>query len=186
MAELEKTFKSNGGEWKEFKLVDLFHYKRGTRLIKEERIDGDYPLVTAGEQNQGVKKFISNEEQEIFKNAITIDMFCNSFVHINEFCCDDNILVLNAKSNMSHYCLKFISAIINKSKSKWGYGKQYRINSLKNHKIQLPVNADSQIAFDFMESFIKALEKESIKNVVEFSETKIKAYKKVIISHNLC
>lgn len=88
-------------EWKEFKLTDLFTYQRGTRLTKNNRIKGDYPLVTAGEYNKGVKEYISNENQVLFKNAITIDMFCNSFVHIDEFCCDDNVLVLNAKTDMN-------------------------------------------------------------------------------------
>lgn len=171
MAELENDFKQSGGEWREFKLTNLFHHERGTRLVKEYRISGKYPLITAGEQNQRVKKFIGNTNQKIFKNAITIDMFCNSFVHINEFCCDDNILVLNAKSNMSHYCLKFISTIINKGKSKWGYGKQYRINSLESHSISLPTYSNSQIAFDYMESYIQELE--AYLRVAGFKDTKL-------------
>lgn len=84
-------------EWGEICLVDHFTYERGTRLTKNDRNFGKYPFVTAGEYNKGVKEYIGNTNQKIFKEAITIDMFCNSFVHIDEFCCDDNILVLNPK-----------------------------------------------------------------------------------------
>ncbi|MBP5779391.1 MAG: restriction endonuclease subunit S, partial [Campylobacter sp.] len=117
-------------EWREFALTELFTYERGTRLTKNDRINGKYPLVTAGEYNKGVKEYISNLNQKVFKNAITIDMFCNSFVHIDEFCCDDNVLVLTSKTPISKETMIFISSIINKDKDKWGYEKQYRQNSL--------------------------------------------------------
>ncbi|EOV9222119.1 restriction endonuclease subunit S [Campylobacter upsaliensis] len=139
LVKLETEFKQNGGLWREFKITQLFDYERGTRLTKGHRIAGNIPLLTAGEFNQGVKEFISNEEQKIFSNAITIDMFCNSFVHIKPFCCDDNILVLTAKKQMNQYHLRFISTIIRKDKPKYGYGKQYRIGSLEKHYISLPV-----------------------------------------------
>ena len=164
LAKLENEFKQNGGKWEEFKLIDLFNYVRGTRLVKSERIKGNLPLLTAGEFNQGVKEFISNESQQIFNNAITIDMFCNSFVHIENFCCDDNILVLNAKEPMNKYHLRFISTIINKDKSKYGYGKQYRIGSLENHKVLLPT-IEGKIAFEFMEQWIRELEVERIREL---------------------
>lgn len=176
LANLESKFIANGGKWEEFKLTDLFNYARGTRLVKSNRIKGDLPLLTAGEFNQGVKEFISNTNQQIFSNAITIDMFCNSFVHIEKFCCDDNILVLNAKIPMNKYHLRFISTIINKDKSKYGYGKQYRIGSLENHIISLPTQ-EGKIAFDFMEKYIKELELERIKELEAYlSATGLKDY----------
>nr|WP_299546195.1 restriction endonuclease subunit S [uncultured Helicobacter sp.] len=218
LAKLEKDFKQNGGEWREFKITQLFDYERGTRLTKGHRIAGNIPLLTAGEFNQGVKEFISNEEQKIFSNAITIDMFCNSFVHIKPFCCDDNILVLTAKKQMNQYHLRFISTIIGKDKPKYGYGKQYRIGSLEKHYIPLPVlptachteplgevssntesrffaNAQSkaslendkiniesnnyQIAFDYMESYIKTLEAERLQELEAERLQELEAYLKV-------
>ena len=226
LRELEKDFKQNGGLWREFKITQLFDYERGTRLTKGHRIAGNIPLLTAGEFNQGVKEFISNEEQKIFSNAITIDMFCNSFVHIKPFCCDDNILVLTAKKQMNQYHLRFISTIIGKDKPKYGYGKQYRIGSLEKHYISLPVlptachtdlerserevsqNIESkkdfsptaqndkntksnfkaqtklttqgyQIAFDYMESYIKALEAERLQELEAERLQELEAYLKV-------
>ena len=160
----------------DFKLIDLFNYERGTRLVKSERIDGQYPLVTAGENNQGVKGFINNINQKIFSNAITIDMFCNSFVHINPFCCDDNILVLTAKNPMNRYCLQYISTLINKAKVRFGYGKQYRIGSLEKHFISLPVLTNGEIAFEYMESYIKELEAERLEELEAERLEELEAY----------
>ncbi|MBR1375135.1 MAG: hypothetical protein IJ566_03535 [Cardiobacteriaceae bacterium] len=116
-------------------------------------------LVTAGEYNKGVNEYISNENQKVFSNAITIDMFCNSFVHIDEFCCDDNVLVLSSNSPISKEAMIFISAVINQDKEKWGYEKQYRQNSLEKHKILLPVDKFGNPNFEIMENFIKEIEK---------------------------
>ncbi len=161
---LEKEFIAMGGEFREYKLTDLFNYSRGTRLIKSNRQDGKYPLVTAGEFNQGVKGFIKPDTQEIYNNAITIDMFCNAFVHLDDFCCDDNILVLQSKNPINHKALFYIATTIRMDKYKFGYGKQYRMNSLEAHKILLPT-LGGEIAFTFMENFIKELERERIEDL---------------------
>lgn len=167
LEQLENNFKKQGGEWKAKKLIDLFDFKRGTRLCKKDRVDGKYPLVTAGENNLGVKCFIGNQTQEIFSNAITIDMFCNSFVHIDEFCCDDNILVLTAKTKMSRNCMLYISSIINRCKTNWGYEKQYRIESLKTHSVSMPFVFDS-IAFDYMEKYVHEIEGQNMDQFAQY------------------
>ena len=45
--------------------------------------------------------------------------------------------------------------------------------------ISLPTHANGEIAFDFMESFIKVIQKESIKNAALWNDKKLKAYKQV-------
>ncbi|MDL0089065.1 restriction endonuclease subunit S [Campylobacter gastrosuis] len=155
-------------KWGNFKLIDLFEYERGSRLTKNNRQSGAYPLVTAGETNLGVKEFISNENQKIFNNAITIDMFCNSFVHIKDFCCDDNVLVLKSKNNISIYVMHFISAIINKDKFNFGYGKQYRQNTLEKHIILLPIDDFGNPNFTLMENFIKEIKQNHTQKLINY------------------
>ena len=161
---LEREFRSNGGEFREYKVTNLFNYTRGTRLIKSNRLDGKYPLVTAGEFNQGVKGFIEPNTQKIYNNAITIDMFCNTFVHLDDFCCDDNILVLQSKNPINHKALFYIATVMSMDKYKFGYGKQYRMNSLEAHKILLPT-LGGEINFSFMEKFIEELERERVEEL---------------------
>jgi len=122
-------------------------------------VQGSCPLVTAGYENTGVADFISNKEQEIFpKETITIDMFANTFFRNYAYSADDNILVLLNKDNMSANIKIFIVALINKTLSgKFSYGKQYRMGSFNNTKIQLPIK-NNKIDFEFMENFIVELE----------------------------
>jgi hypothetical protein len=143
--------------WKEFSLIELFTFSRGTRLTKEDRIDGLTPLVTAGEGYLGVKSLIANEDQKEFCNAVTVDMFCNSYTHIEQFCCDDNVIVLKPKLDIGKYAMLFVSTVIEKDKYRYQYGRQYRQKNLKTHAVNLPKAEDGSPDWKFMEDYIKSL-----------------------------
>lgn len=108
---IKASFKLNEHKWKWFNLVpDIFSHFKGKRLTKADSIEGDIPLVTAGENNQGVNRFVDND-MDIYSNCITIDMFGFSAYRGYEFCCDDNILVLTPKYSLSKYVMMFIVTI---------------------------------------------------------------------------
>lgn len=143
--------------WKEHKLLDLFSIERGGRLVKENRIPGDIPLVTAGYQNEGIAEKISSDENKLYCDKITIDMFGNAFYRSYPFYCDDNIIVLNSKMPLSKYAKIFLATIIQADAYRYSYGRQYRQKDCKNHIIKLPTNADGTPNFSYMEAYIKAL-----------------------------
>lgn len=120
-------------------------------------------MITAGYENTGVAEFIGNAEQEIFPAyTITIDMFANSFYRDYSYSADDNILVLYDIVPITPKAKLFIVNIINTVlKKKYSYGKQYRMGSFEQTKIQLPT-INGKIDFEFMESFIAELEAERI------------------------
>lgn len=112
--------------------------------------------MTAGENNQGVNRFVNND-MDIFSNCITIDMFGFSAYRGYDFCCDDNILVLTPKYALSKYTMMFIVTIINQDQYKYAYGRQYRQKTLLKHKIKLPVDSNGNPDWQFMEDYIKSL-----------------------------
>lgn len=145
----------NTNEWKWFLLKDLFQLKRGKRLTEYDREKGDIPFVTAGVGNNGVSEYISNEV-ELYKNAITIDMFGCAFYRNYTFACDDNILVLT-NDNLNYSSGLFIASIIDRDKYKFAYGRQYRQKSFNKHVIKLPVTPTGEPDWQFMEDYIKSL-----------------------------
>lgn len=150
-------------KWRMFYLKDLFNIEKGTRLIKEDRVGGNIPFVTAGNENQGIKEYISNS-LKIHNNCITIDMFGKAFYHDYDFSCDDNVHVLTLKNHpnkLNKYNGLFITTIINNDK-RWNYGKQYRLKTFKNHKIILPITNDEDVNYDYMTQFMQDIEKEKI------------------------
>lgn len=149
--------KLGGRRWEWFNLVpDIFYHSKGKRLTKADSIEGEMPLVTAGENNQGVNRFVNND-MDIFSNCITIDMFGFSAYRGYDFCCDDNILVLTPKYALSKYTMMFIVTIINQDQYKYAYGRQYRQKTLLKHKIKLPVDSNGNPDWQFMEDYIKSL-----------------------------
>ena len=168
MQKLEADFKANGGEWKEFELKSLFSVERGTRYVKEKRKNGPLPLITAGEQNQGVAEFIQYDpELKLYENHITIDMFCNCFYRDYKFVCDDNILVLIPEKELSKNVSLFFVSSINKQGALFDYGKQYRQKSFSEHKIILPVQ-NNKPAFSYMEKFTRELEEERVRELAAY------------------
>jgi type I restriction-modification system DNA methylase subunit len=143
--------------WRTFDLTALFEIERGTRLTKENRIPGDIPLATAGEINEGVSSYISNDDMRRYSNVLTIDMFCNCFFRNYEFACDDNIIVLFPKFEYNMYILLFMATVIATDKYRYAYGRQYRQKNFREHKIKLPVDKAGVPDRQFMEDYIKSL-----------------------------
>ena len=56
---LNKDIELKIENWKWFYINELFDIKKGERLVKEKRIEGKIPLITATSENNGVVDFIS-------------------------------------------------------------------------------------------------------------------------------
>lgn len=150
-------------EWKEFKLSGkngIFQNFHGTRLIKKKRLQGKIPLLTAGEFNQGVSEFISNQEMEKYHSCISIDMFGTAFFH-EYLCCGDDNIYFFINDKISKECKLFIVNSINQNKINYSYGKQFRQQNADNTIVMLPVNESNKPDFEYMEQFIK--EREQLK-----------------------
>lgn len=144
-------------KWKEFELSGengIFQNFHGKRLVKENRIGGAIPLLTAGESNQGVSDFISNQELERYSDCISIDMFGNAFYHEYVCCGDDNIYFF-INNEISKEAKLFIVTCINNNKSKYSYGKQFRQRNADTTRIMLPINKFGEPDFEFMERYVK-------------------------------
>lgn len=157
--------------FREFKVGDLFDtVGRGTRITKQNRIPGNVPLVTAGKENQGIAEHIQ-ENKELFRGPVfTIDMFGNVFARDYDFYADDNIIVFGKEDTSINQYLYVVSVLGHLSKV-YGYGNQFRLNSIENTVIQLPVKpgtrddfnyTEDDIDWDYMESYIHDLEQSYI------------------------
>lgn len=164
---------------KEFKLSSLCSkVERGTRLIKQNRQPGKIPLITAGYEKAGISEYINNSENKTYKDCITIDMFGNCFYRDYEFKADDNILILSTP--FSDLVNLYLCVAINKVTQSYNYGKQYRLNSFKNTIISLPVLYDGSPNYNFMENYIRAIEKQVIQQYNRDKLTHIQTTKELI------
>lgn len=152
----------NVKSWKNFKITELFEIKKGERLIKEERINGNVPLITATSENNGVVDYISYDEfkdsKKIFQNKLTVDMFFNVFYHNYEYFSDDNVHTLIPKNaSLNKYVCLFLATTLKKLQYKYDFGRQVRLQRLDFDGIKLPVDKNKNPDWQFMENYIKSL-----------------------------
>lgn len=152
-------------KWGEFKYEEVFNrIEQGRRLKKDDQIDGNIPFVMAGTTNAGVVNYISNPVALFPKNAITIDIFGNTFYRDYAFGAGDDTGVYWDDENIySSRAMLFFAVAMQKSMmGRFSYGKKLRSSQSKNFVMRLPVTIDGKIDFDFMESFIAELEAERV------------------------
>jgi len=152
-------------KWGEFKYKDVFNrIEQGRRLKKDDQIDGTIPFVMSGTTNAGVVNYIANPVASFPKNAITIDIFGNTFYRNYAFGAgDDTGVYWNDVTAYSSNAMLFLAVAMQKSMmGRFSYGKKLRSSQSENFTMRLPVTDNGFINFDFMESFIAELEAERV------------------------
>ncbi|WP_205713205.1 restriction endonuclease subunit S, partial [Campylobacter helveticus] len=174
-------------EWQSFKIGELFEVV-GTKSLDENKIqfvDEGINFVGRVNQNNGVKGKIAKQNFEPnVENTITATVIGQyKYVKLQKepYYCSQNINKLTPKfENKNKFVMYFFISYIQKFVSIFdGQQAGYKLEDLKNHIILLPIT-NNKIDFDFMQSFIKAIQKECIKSVVLWQEKQKKAYEKVV------
>ena len=161
---------------------DIFNnIKQGRRLKKDDQEKGNIPFVMSGTTNTGIVGYISNPIVVFPKNSITIDIFGNAFYRNFEFGAgDDTGAYWNTKIDYSKEEMLFFAASIGRTLSgKFSYGKKLRSSQSYNFKMYV-IDKDDKPDFESMKTFISAIQKLVIKDVVLYADSKIKATKSVI------
>ncbi len=166
--------------WGEFSYKSVFNkIIQGRRLTKDDQISGSIPFVMAGTTNTGVVNYISNPVASFPKNAITIDIFGNTFYRDYDFGAgDDTGVYWDSEKNYSKETMLFFTTSMEKSiAGKFDYGNKLRSSQSFDFNMKLPV-INNQPNFLIMETFITAIQKLVIKDVVLYADKKIEATKK--------
>ena len=170
---------------KEFKFSNIFNkIVQGRRLKKDDQLPGKIPFVMSGVTNNGIVGYISNPVASFRKNAITVDIFGNSFYRNYNFGAgDDTGVYWNDKVEYSKLTMLYFTAAIQRALlGKFSYGKKLRSSQSYNFMMKLPFKNDKP-DFDTMNILISAIQKLVIKDVVKYSDDKINATKKIVQNH---
>lgn len=132
------------------------------------------PLVNAKDGDNGVMYYGRPEDFDFAE--MTIDIVNDGAVSTGNVYSQPqktgvlyNAYLIKPKFTVTTQTLHFFTASIFKSiKTKFGYEHKATWERVKNKKIQLPITADNQIDFDFMESFIRELEEERVRELAAY------------------
>ncbi len=159
-------------EWGEFSFSQIFKkIQRGKRLTKSNQIIGLTPYISSSAQNNGVDNFISNVDRvRKFSNCLTL---ANSgsvgsvFFQNYEFVASDHVTALVLEKN-NQYVYLFLSAIIVRLEEKYSFNREINDKRIKREKLVLPINENQLPDWQFMESYIKQIEKGQREKIVNY------------------
>ena len=149
-----------------FKLNDLFTSQTGDVDIQRKHLNGKgTTYINSGITNCGV---IGKTDfpAKIFKpNTITVDMFGNSYYRDFEYkmATHAHVFSLTPKEKFNKQIGLYICAATDYFKKCYSFSDMCNWNKMKKNNIILPVTINNTIDYDFIETYIKAIEKKLFK-----------------------
>ena len=145
---------------------------------------GKYPYVARGSSNNGIRGYITEDEKYLSpaKSLSFGQDTATVYYQPDAYFTGDKIkvMVLNNRELTPELAEYFITAIARAfSTFAWGQSS-FNENIIKSMKIELPIKSDGTPDFDYMERYIRAMEKVVIADVVKYKDKVIETTKKVV------
>ena len=173
-------------QWGEFELPEIFDIKNTHNILSSEIVaeSGTTPYLCASAENNGVSSYISYKN-ELLENGNCIFIGGKTFVvsyQKDDFYSNDshNLALYLKEQNVTKSNQLYLATCIRKGLShKYSWGDSISGSKIKSDKFQLPTK-NNKPDYATMETFIKAVEKLVIKDVVLYADSKIKATENVV------
>lgn len=155
--EIDLEFKT----WNGYAMESLFDFSKGKRLTKADMISGSTNFLGAISENNGVREKITTTY--CWKpNCITVNYngsVGEAFYQSESFWASDDVNILYAKEfwKLNKYIAMFIITVIKANKYRFGYGRKWTLEKMKETVLKLPSKDDGTPDFNYMEQYIKSL-----------------------------
>ena len=167
-------------KWEKFFIANLFDFFLPQGDLQVQKVeDGDIPLITPANSNNGLLKTISalSKSTRFSAKALTVDMFGNAYYQEEDFfvTAHGHVNVLVPKFEINKPIGLFVATAIRIMFSrKYGFKDMCTQKVLKKESIYLPVTATGSPDWMYMESEMNAYLNES--------EAKIKSLQKIALT----
>lgn len=164
--------------WKSFFIggkEGIFQIKATKSGIDKNKLkvaeNGKTPYITRSDMDNGINLFVSDEQMPKYKkddgNVITIGLDTQTvFYQKNSFWTGQNIQVLS-NDNLNYWVAMFIIPLLKIQMKKFAWGSTgATLGRLNRTRIMLPVNSDGLPDWQFMEDFMKQIERDKIAAVL--------------------
>lgn len=159
-------------KWCPFPIEDIFTVSPGIRLTKDAMVEGNRPFIGASDSNNGITAFCGNTNKSLDSNVLGVNYngsVVENFYHPYEAIFSDDVKRLHLKEHVGNkYIYLFIKNIILKQKEKFQYGYKFNGDRMLRTSIKLPIGSDGKPDFDFMEQYMKAIEKKLLKRYQQY------------------
>lgn len=181
-----EEFEQGKIQFDEFKVGTLFKihsYKQRFDANKVLISENGYPYVVRTSLNNGIRGYIKEDEQFLNDgNTISFGQdTATMFYQEKPYFTGDKIKIIKSKDNrLNKLNALFLISTMTKSFSSFSWGSSsFSVNIIENQPMQLPF-ISHQPNYALMETFISAIQKLVIKDVVVYADKKIAATKQAI------
>lgn len=157
--------KSDGVKYAPFKLTDLFTLELSAGDNQAQKLlDGDIPLVSTLNVNNGICKYISEGDgvSDIYPAEIlTVDMFGQAYYQNKDFYAvsHGHVNMLRPKFMMTEMIGLYIAAVIESGfHQKYGFMQMCTQKVLKTETITLPVDTNGVPNWQYMDGYMREIE----------------------------
>ena len=164
-----KVIPLNEKTWRSFLISDVAEILSGRDIYEDERQAGNNPYIGASSQNNGVCHFVSNENETLEENCISVNR--NGSVGYAFFHSYAALYSNDCRKLRPHVKNEFISIFIAQQitaqRGKYSYGYKMGTGRLKRQKIMLPVTESGAPDFDYMAAYVKNKYAETLRLILK-------------------
>jgi hypothetical protein len=131
--------------FKNIPLLTIFTIKSGDFHKGEDLPEGTIPLVSCGDEANGIMRFVNVEAEYIYENALTVAYNGQPLLtkyHPYRFAAKDDVAVLTPKKQIAVPALLFIQMMLNQEIWRYSYGRKCFKEKLSKMSVLLPVEND--------------------------------------------
>jgi hypothetical protein len=132
--------------YRDFKLIDLFAVKSGNYHAVKELDPGPVPLISCGDEDQGLVGFFDVPDARAYKRALTVaynGLPLTTKFHPYKFGAKDDVAVLIPRTPFQDATLFYTASLINQQAWRYSYGRKCFREKLKRVAISFPVNTET-------------------------------------------
>lgn len=173
-----------------FKMGTLFNSQTGDVDLQQKDVnDKGYFFINSGVENRGIKGKTDRPAKVFKAGTITIDFWGNAYYRDFDYvmATHNHVFSLNGDVIKNEKVGHYIIGKLSKLPQLFSYSNMATWNKLKVLDISLPIKSDApddytvaDIDFDYMERYIRAMEKVVIADVVKYKDKVIETTKKVV------
>jgi len=179
----EADFGNGQVRFKKFALGTLFTSSTGDVDLQQKDINGKGEFfINSGVENRGIKGRTDRPARIFPANTITVDFWGNAYYRDFEYkmATHNHVFSLAGDVIRNRHVGMYIAGILSKLPKLFSYNNMATWNKLKGIEVSLPVTSDGNINFDYMERYIRAIEKLAIADVAKYKDKLIAATKQVV------
>ena len=186
LTEADKQVLAEEVQWKEFRIGDLFEIHSPVKKFNANKVsfNGKYPYVARGTSNNGIRGYITEDVAYLNPaHTLSFGQDTATVYYQNEpYFTGDKIKIMELKNvELTESIAAFLVPVVRRAFSGFAWGQNsFNEKVLNNIEVVLPVGNDNQPDWDYMERYIRVIEKSVITDVVKWKDRQITVTKQVV------